>query len=50
MEQIMTGVSAQKSFTGPVPVPGRERKAGLKERGDWELDDPLGLGPDGVAA
>ena len=50
MGQIRTGVSALKSFTGPVPVPGRERQAGLKECGDWELDDPLGLGPDGVAA
>ncbi len=29
---------------GPVPVPGRERQADLMERGDRELEDPLGRG------
>jgi hypothetical protein len=31
---------------GPVPAPGQERQADLMERGDRELEDPLGRGPD----
>jgi hypothetical protein len=50
MEQIMTSFRAEKSSTARPQFPGREEQADLMERGDWELGDPLGRGPAGVAA
>ena len=38
--------SAAMCVHGPVPAPGREQQADLMERGDRELEDPLGRDPD----